>query len=334
MADPRNAQPGSYGPSGYGAEGREQSRVALNPGRGRVRSNGPGAPNPAGWSPSPAGEAAPPVRHRGPARSDVPSPYDVETRPTGIYQVPWRSPRPANGQGPLRTPQPPVARPRRALPPPNRSLPAARRGFSDTPRNSPDAHGGAPDAPWPTLIRQAPRRIRVVGPIEALRSPASNLPAAPRGPVAGPAATQRPVARPEAGQRPAVVAPTDARRGRPGNTGVDVPRGGVPAPLSGSSTGWQLAQRAWEDSGAAWEAPAADSDDWYSAGLPTPDPYYTDYPGDYPTDYPGGLPATDPDDIFDTHPTRPDLPVLGDLAESRVGIGPWPVQTPPEAPQP
>ncbi|HXT90258.1 MAG TPA: hypothetical protein VN714_13480 [Trebonia sp.] len=258
----------------------------------------------------------------------------METRPTGIYQVPWRSPRPANGQGPLRTPQPPVARPRRALPPPNRSLPAARRGFSDTPRNSPDAHGGAPDAPWPTLIRQAPRRIRVVGPIEALRSPASNLPAAPRGPVAGPAATQRPVARPEAGQRPAVVAPTDARRGRPGNTGVDVPRGGVPAPLSGSSTGWQLAQRAWEDSGAAWEAPAADSDDWYSAGLPTPDPYYPDYPGDYPTDYPGGLPEPDPDDLFDPHPTRPDLPVLGDLAESRVGIGPWPVQTPPEAPQP
>src|SRR5690242_7112128 len=136
MADPRNAQPGSYGPSRYGAEGREQSRVAPEPGGGRARSNRPGAPNPAGWSPSSAGEAAPPVRHRGPARSDTPSPYDVETRPTGIYQGPWRSPRPENGQGPLRTPQPPVARPR---------------------RSSPDANGGAPDAPWPTLIRTSPR---------------------------------------------------------------------------------------------------------------------------------------------------------------------------------
>lgn len=159
MVDLRNASPGSYGPSGYGAEGREQSRVAPDPGRGGVRSNWPGAPNPAGWSPSPAGEAAPPVRHRGPARSDAPSPYDVETRPTAIYQIPWRS----------------------------------------------------------------PHRIPVVGPVEALRGPAANRMEAPRIPAATPGM---------------------------------VPPGAVPVVLGqGSSTGWQLAQRAWEDSGVTWEAP-------------------------------------------------------------------------------
>ena len=226
MADPRNAQPGSYGPSGYGAEGRERSRVAPDPGRGRVRSSGPGAPNPAGWSPSPAGEAAPPVRHRGLARLDAPSPYDVETRPTAIYQIPWRSPRPENGQGPLRTPQPPAARPRRR--PPEVS----------------EANRGAPDSLWPALIRQPPRRIPVVGPMEALRIP---------GAVGAPAA--------------------------------------VPVVLGhGNSTGWQLAQRVWEESGVKWEAPpAGDPDDWYPA---------------------------------DPCPTRPDLPVLPDPAPGEPGLPP------------
>ncbi len=279
MVDPRNTQPGSYGPSGYGAEGREQSRVAPDPGRGGARSNRPGAPNPAGWSPSPAGEAAPPVRHRGPARSDAPSPYDVETRPTAIYQVPWRSPRPANGQGPLRTPQPPAALPRRR--------PEASRGRSDPRRGLPEASGGAPDSPWPALIRQSPRRIPVLGPVEALRGPAARPTAVPGG----------------------------------GDHGGD----------HGSGTGWQLAQRAWEASGATWEPPAtADQDDWYQADQRTPAPYYPDYPGDYPAEAPESAAA----DLVDPRPTRPDLPVLPGPADSAGEMGPWPVQTPPEAPEP
>ncbi len=93
MTDPRNAQPGSYWTSGHGAEAGDESRVAANSGRASVRPNRPGAASPAGWFPPPAGEAAPPVRLREPARSDGASPYDVETRPTSMYRVPWQSAR-------------------------------------------------------------------------------------------------------------------------------------------------------------------------------------------------------------------------------------------------
>ena len=93
MTDPRNAQPGSYWTSGHGAEAGDESRVAAKSGRASVRPNRPGAASPAGWFPPPAGEAAPPVRLREPARSDGASPYDVETRPTSMYRVPWQSAR-------------------------------------------------------------------------------------------------------------------------------------------------------------------------------------------------------------------------------------------------
>src|SRR6516164_5060551 len=92
MTDPRNAQPGSYGTPGYGAGPGKDSRTA-NSGRASVRPSGPGAASPAGWFPPPAGEAAPPVRLREPARSDGASPYDMETRPTSMYRVPWQTAR-------------------------------------------------------------------------------------------------------------------------------------------------------------------------------------------------------------------------------------------------
>src|SRR5580693_8432863 len=70
MTDQRNAQPGSYGTSGYGAETGEETPMAPDSGKASVRSHRPGAASPAGWFPPPPGEAAPPVRHREPARSD------------------------------------------------------------------------------------------------------------------------------------------------------------------------------------------------------------------------------------------------------------------------
>ena len=230
MTDPRNAHPGSFGTSGYGAEAGEETRLTPESGRTSVRPNRPGAASPAGWFPSPAGEAAPPVRHREPARSDAP--YNVETRPTSMYRVPWRSPRPESARyplgtprtpaGPLRTPEPPAARPRRGMP-----SDSASRG---TP---PDPRASAPDSRWPSLTRQGPRHIPVVGPTEALR-------------------------------------------GRAGGPGVDVPPGAVPGLLGhGRQSGWQLAQRVWQDSGVSWEdtpsqaadpyAPADYAADLYSA---------------------------------------------------------------------
>ncbi len=132
MTDPRNASPGSYWTS--------------------VRSNRPGAASPAGWFPPPAGEAAPPVRLREPARSDAQcphdtkSPCDVETRPTAMYRVPGEA-----------------ARKHRGLP-----AGSASRRTPDGPR------ADATDVRWPSLARRGPRHIPVVGPTEALRAPASD----------------------------------------------------------------------------------------------------------------------------------------------------------------
>src|SRR5580704_5455305 len=85
MTDPRNPQPGSYGTYGYGAGAGEESRMAANSGRASVRPRRPGAASPAGWFPPPAGEAAPPVRHREPVRSDGIPGY-------GEYPAPGRRP--------------------------------------------------------------------------------------------------------------------------------------------------------------------------------------------------------------------------------------------------
>src|SRR5580693_7377629 len=105
MTDPRNPQPGSYRTSGYGAGAGEESPMAANSVKASVRPNRPGAASPAGWFPPPAGEAAPPVRLREPARSDGASshpretsysretPYPMETRPTSMYRVPWETAR-------------------------------------------------------------------------------------------------------------------------------------------------------------------------------------------------------------------------------------------------
>src|SRR6185437_16612516 len=145
MTDPRTAQPGSYGTSGYGAGAGEDPRPAANSGSASARPLRPGAASPAGWFPPPAGEAAPPVRLREPARSDAASPsstrtpYDVETRPTAMYRVPWQ-----------------VARKHRGLP--GRSAP---RSVPAGPR------ADAPEVRWPSLARRGPRHIPVVGPTEA-----------------------------------------------------------------------------------------------------------------------------------------------------------------------
>jgi hypothetical protein len=223
--------------------------MAPNSGRASVRPNRPGAASPAGWLPPPAGEAAPSVRLREPARSDGASPYDMETRPTSVYRVPWQSARADRTRHPLRRPQTPMARPQRGAP----DDPASR----GTP---PDPWAGAPDMRWPSLTRRGPRRIPVVGPTEALR-------------------------------------------GRVGSPGVNVPRGVVPGLLDQErQSGWQLAQRAWQESGVNWDdAPEAD-----------------DYLDDKSPDR----------DLTDPHPTRPDLPVLPAPADSRLGMGPWPVQQP------
>src|ERR1700733_9891010 len=296
MTDPRNPQPGSYGTSGYGAGAGEESRMAANSGRASVRPRRPGAASPAGWFPPPAGEAAPPVRLREPARSDGASPYDMETRPTAMYQVPWQTAR--------------QERLRRSLG--KLQAPMAPRTASTQNDRTPDGGGpadkaGGPDGRWPSLIGRGPRHIPVVGPTEALRD-------------------------------------------RAGGPGVDAPPGAVPGLLDDErESGWQLAQRVWQDSGVDWEddVPAQPG---YAAGPYAPDPYGPDrYPADpysadayarpfgadgygpesYPADadvmdeadrYPAGdrgpahefsaAPYAASRYLADPPPTRPHLPVL------------------------
>ncbi len=202
MTDPRNAQPGSYWTSGHGAEAGDESRTAANSGRASVRPNRPGAASPAGWFPPPAGEAAPPVRLREPARSDGASPYDVETRPTSVYRVPWQSARADRTRQPQRRPQHPMARPHRGAPDGSGS-----RG------TSPDLRTGAPDMRWPSLTRRGPRHIPVVGPTEALRG----RPGGPRGPgtcrpARSPACSTRSAS--PAGSSPSAYGRTPASTGR------------------------------------------------------------------------------------------------------------------------
>jgi hypothetical protein len=227
----------------------------------------------------------------------------------------------------------------------------------------------------------------VVGPTEALRDRGE----APRGPAEAP----RDVAR--------------ALRDRPGGTKADVPPGRVPGPPDPErQSGWQLAQRAWRDSGLDWEAAAPAQPDYEQPDPYAPEPYSTDwyaldtYPDDPEADAQHADPGTDPeypeadpeypdfaehavaapedtsapeaadahpvddlspahqysaqddypaDDLSpahqysaaphaavrylaDPHSTRPDLPVLPASADSRHGLGPWPVQQPPEPRRP
>ena len=113
-----------------------------------------------------------------------------------------------------------------------------------------------------------------------------------------------------------VVGPTEALRGRAGGPGVRVPPGAVPGLLDQErQSGWQLAQRVWEDSGADWEdvpAPvqldqqAYDSYEFdpYTANSYAPDSYL---PDSYPEDedaadaddwYPAGTDGADSDESY------------------------------------
>ena len=301
MTDPRSAQPGSYRTSGHGAETGRETRVAALSGRASARPGRPGAASPAGWSPPPAGEAAPPVRHRGPARSDGAS--------------------------------------------------------------------GVPEARWLSLTRLGPRHIPVVGPTEALHGrPGGPGMVAPRGPVPGPPGHQRKSGwqlahqvwqeagvdweavtvpyQPGPHEPEQVPARPVCARGCPTCTSMTClspPRTGPirtsPAPMS--RPGRARPGRARYEPG------------WTKILTGTqPDPAF---PDDEPADarVRGGRdPGTRvpgllfPDDAAvadqpatgatqaDTHATRPDLPILREPADSRFGIGPWPVQQPAAVTQP
>ena len=129
-----------------------------------------------------------------------------------------------------------------------------------------------------------------------------------------------------------VVGPTEALRGRPGGPGVDVPPGAVPGLLDHEGqSGWQLAQRVWQDSGVNWEEPAPAQPDHQAPGPDVPQAAGPPEEGDA---HPDDDLAPARQNLTDPHPTRPDLPVLPVPADSRLGVGPWPVQPPPEPPPP
>src|SRR5258708_14717605 len=78
----------SNGTSGTGVPTGEETRSALDSGGAGARQRPPGAASPAGWFPSPARGAAPPVRDREPVRSGEPLPHPEPTpRPTSRYRV-------------------------------------------------------------------------------------------------------------------------------------------------------------------------------------------------------------------------------------------------------
>jgi hypothetical protein len=333
MTDPRNAQPGSYGTSGYGAGTREQSPVASFSGRASVRPSRPDAASPAGWFPPPAGEAAPPVRPREPARSDGASSYDMETRPTSMYRVSREPARPGTGRPPLRRPQSPMAHPDRGMP-----VSSASRGSSADPSAS------EPDMRWPSLARQRPRHVPVVGPAEALHG---------RG---GPAASVRPGA---------VRGPLDRKR-QSGwqlaqrawqNSGVDWEDAPVPDQADQQAyDAYQIDQYTddsyapgsfadpclpdsypedadyQEGTGYRGDAGVSDEDEYYLAEAADVDDYYPGHDTRPARKYPAAPYAAD-QYLADPQSTRPDLPVLPP-GDSRLGMGPWPVQQPLEATRP
>ena len=148
MTDPRSAQPGSRGTSGQDAGAGGAPRLAPAPGNASARPDRPGAASPAGWFPSPTGEAAPPVRHREPARSDRYPAY-AEPRPTSTYRTPAPS-APGGARRPAGLPATPVTRASRS------------------------ASGGdtrVPETRWPAFSRPGPRHIPVVGPTQAIVPP-------------------------------------------------------------------------------------------------------------------------------------------------------------------
>src|SRR6185437_393443 len=354
MTDPRTAQPGSYGTSGYGAGAGEDPRPAVNSGSASARPLRPGAASPAGWFPPPAGEAAPPVRLREPARSDGASPYDVEARPTSMYRIPWQAARVSRARTPVRGPQPPTARPQRATIDGPASREAASREAGQ------DLRAGTPDMRWPALGKQAPRHIPVVGPTEALRGWADGPGAdAPRGAVPGLLEHEQ-----ESGwqlahrvwQASGVVWEADAPEPDYSQPDPYAARqySAVPNP------GPYLAHSYLTDSDYPVADDYLDVDEYPEDDYPDDDGYRD---GDFPAGHDDHRAIADhraygdADDLdqfgdlspahqysaapypagrhlADRHATRPDLPVLPDPAESPRGVGPWPVQQPAAAPQP
>src|SRR3984885_2005487 len=325
MTDPLNPQPGSYRTSGYGAGAGEESRTAANSGRASVRPRRPGAASPAGWFPPTAGEAAPPVRLREPARSDGASPYDMETRPTAMYRVPWQTARQERLRRSLEKLQTPIARP---------------AGLPDdgTPGDgSPSDVTGAPDARWPSLTGRGPRHVPVVGPTEALRGrPGGPRVDAPPGAVPGLPDHER-----ESGWQLAQRVWQDS--------GVDWEWEDAPAQSDYAAPGPYAPASYGADQYSADPYSAEAYARPFAADTYGPDSYPPDtggpasYPGDaddfdadpYPAGDPGAAhqysaaPHAASQYLPDSHPTRPDLPVLREPADSLLGMGPWPVQQPP-----
>src|SRR5579871_194185 len=139
----------SNGTSGIGASSGVETRSAADSGGAGARQRPPGAASPAGWFPSPAGEAAPPVRNREPVRSGEPVPdAEPDPRPTSWYRIP----------GPLA----PGAR-RLLVSNPSPAGPAPQAGQA-----SPAANADGPAPRWPLITQRGQRNIPVVGPTEAL----------------------------------------------------------------------------------------------------------------------------------------------------------------------
>ena len=234
----------SNGTSGIGAPAGDETRQAPESGGAGARQRPPGAASPAGWFPSPAGEAAPPVRNREPVRSGETMPdAEPDPRPTSWYRIP----------GPLS----PGAR---------RLLITTPRSASPTPQAGTDGPEGTADAPaphWPLITRRDPRNIPVVGPTEALRArPGGPSVDASPNPVPAPASRERVV--PASQEVPVPVGQECPCLGGPGG----VPGRRPPSQPADRESGWQLAQRAWRDSGRDWETAPGRS--------PVPGPRYPD----------------------------------------------------------
>jgi hypothetical protein len=220
-----------------------------------------------------------------------------------MYRVPWQTARQERIRRSLSKLQAPMAPQHNGAPHSNGAWHSGGAPHSDGAQypngptsNNPTHSNNEPDLPWPSLTDRRPRHIPVVGPTEALRR------------------------RSHGAERSA-------------GDWADVPSGSVPdrspsavpdPPSHERQSRWQLAQQVWQDSGVDWEdtpAPAYrdDAPDPYA-----PEPYSADAysPGPFADSF---LDDTD-DDLIDPHPTRPDLPVLRDPADSRLCMGPWPVQ--------
>jgi hypothetical protein len=253
------------GTSGIGASTGEETRSAAGSGGAGARQRPPGAASPAGWFPSPAGEAAPPVRNREPARSgETAQDAEPDPRPTSWYRIPGTL---SPGARRLLVSSPAEARP---APEEGQASPGPADG-----KQSPGVSAGGPAPQWPLITQRGPRNIPVVGPTEALRAVAGGqAPGDPTPSSAVPAqggATQQNAVPTQVSVRPrsAVPAPVSAtqRNAVPAQVSATqpnavpnqvsaTPSSAVPAQVSARGSGWQLAQRAWQDSGRDWETAA------------------------------------------------------------------------------